>query len=85
MRVWIVTVIVLFLLVQLYHWIQGIIVPLPLYVIGGAFLAIASNYEKGLGALLHAASFSQTPLSQEAKLVESDNRLEPAKTVSSQS
>ncbi|ACK65810.1 hypothetical protein PCC8801_1764 [Rippkaea orientalis PCC 8801] len=53
MRVWLTTVTVVFILISLYQWIQGFILPLPLNVLGGAFLAIASNYEKGLGSLLN--------------------------------
>lgn len=52
MRVWFVTVILLFLGVQLYQWLQGFMLPLPLYVMAGAFLAIASNYDKGMDSFL---------------------------------
>ena len=48
MRIWIVSFLVLFALVQFYQWAKGFISPLPIYVLGGAFLAIASNYEKGI-------------------------------------
>jgi hypothetical protein len=43
MKVWIVGSILLFLLVQLYQWMKGYILPLPIYVLAGALLAIASN------------------------------------------
>lgn len=46
MRVWLVTVVVLFVLIQFYQWAKGFILPLPIYVLAGAFLAIASNYEQ---------------------------------------
>ncbi|HAC64605.1 MAG TPA: hypothetical protein DCF68_13985 [Cyanothece sp. UBA12306] len=56
MRVWVTTVCLLFLLIQVYQWIRGFILPLPIYVLAGAFLAIASNYEKGLGTLFKMGS-----------------------------
>lgn len=46
MNVWLLTTIVLFVLVQLVMWVKQFITPLPLYLLGGAFLAIASNYER---------------------------------------
>ncbi|MGP0128208.1 MAG: hypothetical protein ACTMUB_02730 [cyanobacterium endosymbiont of Rhopalodia musculus] len=52
MGVWIITVGVLFVFVRLFQWFQGFMLPFPIYLLAGAFLAIASNYEKGLGALL---------------------------------
>jgi hypothetical protein len=46
MKVWLVTVFLLFCLVQFVLWLKDFIVPLPLYLLAGAFLAIASNYQK---------------------------------------
>jgi len=46
MKVWLVTVFLLFCLVELVLWLKNFIVPLPLYLLAGAFLAIASNYQK---------------------------------------
>jgi hypothetical protein len=43
MKVWIVGSILLFILVQLYQWVKGYILPFPIYVLAGALLAIASN------------------------------------------
>ena len=60
MRVWLTTVSLLFVLISLYQWIQGVILPLPLNVLGGAFLAIASNYEKGLGSFVKMGSTVNT-------------------------
>ena len=45
MRVWLVSFVFLFVLVQFYQWLQNFIPPLPVYVFAGAFLAIASNYD----------------------------------------
>ena len=60
MRLWISAVFVLFVLVQFYQWVKGFILPLPIYVLAGAFLAIASNYDKGMNTLTSASS--QQPL-----------------------
>lgn len=42
-NVWLVGVIIIFSLVQLYQWLEGMSLPLPISVLAGAFLAIASN------------------------------------------
>jgi hypothetical protein len=56
MKVWLLAVAVLFVLVQLFEWVKGFMLPLPVYILGGAFLAIASNYEQGLGSLFSPSS-----------------------------
>ncbi|GBF80666.1 hypothetical protein [Aphanothece sacrum] len=56
MKVWATTVIVLFVFVQMFQWVKGFILPLPIYVLAGAFLAIASNYEKGISLFVKASS-----------------------------
>lgn len=52
MRVWFICFVVLFALAQLFDWIQQFTLPLPIYILGGAFLAVASNYEKLFGSYL---------------------------------
>ncbi|MBE9127288.1 MULTISPECIES: hypothetical protein [unclassified Coleofasciculus] len=49
MRVLIVSFLVLFSLLELSHWVEHFIMPLPLLILGGALLAIASNYGKSSG------------------------------------
>lgn len=53
MKVWATSFIVLFGLVELYQWVQhlhfGVDLPLPVFILGGAALAIASNYDKRAG------------------------------------
>jgi len=49
MKVWIASFLVLFGLAEIYQWLQHFTLPLPVYILGGAFLAIASNYEKITG------------------------------------
>jgi hypothetical protein len=48
MRVWLTAVVVLFVLAQIFQALKGFFVPLPIYILAGAFLAIASNYDKGI-------------------------------------
>lgn len=50
MRVWIVTFFLLFSLVEFYQWIKQFQVPMPLYVLAGAFLAMASNNDLGIAS-----------------------------------
>lgn len=54
MKVWGASFFVLFSLAEFYHWIEGISVPIPIYVVGGLLLAIASNYEKGICSFLES-------------------------------
>ncbi|NJN71405.1 MAG: hypothetical protein HC799_00575 [Limnothrix sp. RL_2_0] len=48
MKVWLTSVVILFVAVQIFQSIKGFFVPLPIYILAGAFLAIASNYDKGI-------------------------------------
>ncbi|WP_427157809.1 hypothetical protein ACQFX9_19470 [Aliinostoc sp. HNIBRCY26] len=49
MRVWLACFLVLFALAELFDWLKGFSFPLPIYILGGAFLAVASNYDKMIG------------------------------------
>jgi hypothetical protein len=49
MKVWIASVLVLFGMVEVYQWMKHFTVPLPVFILGGAILAIASNYGKYAG------------------------------------
>ena len=51
MKVWVVGCVLLFLLVELYQWAKGFILPLPLYIFAGALLSIASNYSQDMSNL----------------------------------
>ena len=64
MRVWLVAVAVLFVLGELFDWVKGFMLPLPVYLLAGAFLAIASNYEKGISSLLPPTSEGEKTLSE---------------------
>jgi len=43
MQVWIVCFVVFFAAAELYQWVQGITLPLPVLVVAGALLAVISN------------------------------------------
>lgn len=49
MRIWLACILVLFALAQLFDWVKQLSLPLPIYILGGAFLAVASNYDKIVG------------------------------------
>lgn len=76
-KAWLFGVGILFVLAEFSIWLKQFILPLPLYILAGAFLAISSNYEKGLIALfrqedtLDADALTQTAtLINQVKLVE---------------
>lgn len=73
MKVWLISVALLFVLAEFLLWAKNFILPLPVYLLGGAFLAIASNYEKGIFALFRSSE--EVPLSsisQTATLIETE-------------
>ena len=61
-KFWFVSFVVLFVLAQIYLWAVDSILS-PISLLGGAILAIASNYEKGI-----TSSFSQ-PRAQKPEVV----------------
>lgn len=80
MRVWLVSVAIAFILAEIYLSIKDFILPLPIYILGGAFLAISSNYDKGIMALFRQESLAnQEIMSQNATLVEKQEALNPQK------
>ncbi|AFZ34355.1 hypothetical protein Sta7437_0764 [Stanieria cyanosphaera PCC 7437] len=73
MKVWLVSVALLFVVAEFLLWAKNFILPLPIYLLGGAFLAIASNYEKGIFALFRSqAEVPFNTLSQTATLIETE-------------
>ncbi|MBV8883244.1 MAG: hypothetical protein JO235_04490 [Chroococcidiopsidaceae cyanobacterium CP_BM_RX_35] len=46
MRIWLTCFGVLFAIAEFCQWVQHLTLPLPVYILGGALLAIASNYNK---------------------------------------
>jgi hypothetical protein len=45
MQVWVVCVFGFFAAAELYHWLQGIALPLPVYGVAGLLLAVVSNVD----------------------------------------
>ncbi|OKH55066.1 hypothetical protein NIES2101_05740 [Calothrix sp. HK-06] len=56
MAVWFACFFLLFALAELFDWAKDFTLPLPIYILGGAFLAVASNYNKLMGSY-----FNETP------------------------
>lgn len=67
MRVWITSVLVVFGMVELYQWMKNFTLPLPVFILAGAVLAIASNYGKYSGWSFQSPSAqAETPPVQAA-------------------
>ena len=77
LKAWLVGVAILFVLAEFGIWLKQFIVPLPIYILGGAFLAIASNYERGIISMFRRED-SVTPdvLAQTATLIQEPKTLE---------
>ena len=78
MKVWITSVLVVFGMVELYQWMKDFTLPLPAFILGGALLAVASNYGKFASwPFLQASARSDVnPLqpSSAASLTQTSNR-----------
>ena len=70
LKAWLFGVGILFVLAEFSIWLKQFILPLPIYILAGAFLAIASNYEQGIIALFRERDTeSSDALSQTATLI----------------
>ena len=70
LKAWLFGVGILFVLAEFSIWLKQFILPLPIYILAGAFLAIASNYEQGLIALFRQEnSLNSDALEQTATLI----------------
>lgn len=73
-KAWLFGVGILFVLTEFTLWLKQFILPLPIYILGGALLAIASNYEQGLIAMFRQQNTSDhNVITQSATLVEPTN------------
>ncbi len=54
MRFWLVSFIFIFAFAQFILWVKNFFLPLPLYILGGAFLAISSNYQENIVKLINS-------------------------------
>jgi hypothetical protein len=73
---------VLFGAVELFQWLKGVMLPVPIYVLAGAFLAIASNYDRGMGLLFNQAPSSDN-LMQNAVIIEPEPKVLTAESMES--
>ncbi|MDZ8187971.1 MAG: hypothetical protein RMX96_24360 [Nostoc sp. ChiSLP02] len=89
MRVWLACFFVLFALAEFFDWLQKFNLPLPIYILGGAFLAVASNYDQIVGsyfndptieASLDRPQLDSTTPSAEFAIASSVEDAQPAKT-----
>ena len=81
MKSWLIIVAILFVLAESLLWVKNFILPLPIYILGGAFLAIASNYDKGIMTVVKSyLKTNQDIISQTASLIEDPQILQEAKT-----
>ena len=79
-RAWLFGVGILFVLAEFSIWLKQFMLPLPIYILGGAFLAIASNYESGIMGLFRQDSATSDVLTQTATLIEQAKLLEDQNT-----
>jgi hypothetical protein len=76
MKLWFTSFILLFGAAEFFQWMQQVSLPMPIFVLGGAFLAIASNYDKLVNLPFHLEYKAPDPLPKEA---ESNQAMPPAK------
>ncbi|MEA5515207.1 hypothetical protein [Nodularia sp. UHCC 0506] len=75
MKVWLACFLVLFALAELFDWLKAFNLPLPIYILGGAFLAVASNYDKIVGSYFSDGSMEALP--EQPQLNSSSQSLDP--------
>jgi hypothetical protein len=83
MKVWITSVFVVLGMVELYQWMKDFTLPLPVFILGGAALAIASNYGKYAGWSFQQptqsdATSSQVPSGSELAQTSNQSNLNPS-------
>ena len=84
LKAWLVGVGIWFVLAEVGMWLKQFILPLPIYILGGAFLAIASNYEQGIiGMFRQQEATTPEVLAQTATLIQEAKMLEDNSSVSS--
>ncbi len=78
MKAWLISVVILFVLAEFSLWVANFILPLPIYILGGAFLAIASNYERGIMAMFRQQiNLNPETISQTATLINQTESINP--------
>ena len=77
MKAWLVSVGILFVLVEIFSWLKNFILPFPVYILAGAFVAIASNYDRGIMAIFRQETAQSTDvITQTASLIEDRKALQ---------
>lgn len=75
---WLFGVAILFVLAEFSLWLKQFILPLPIYILGAALLAIASNYEQGIVALFRQqVNPNPETISQTATLINNTETIKP--------
>lgn len=73
MRVWLVCFFAIFALAELFNWVQKFSLPLPIHILGGVLLAVASNHDKIFGfSTREILPPPSTPLEQLPHSIESE-------------
>ncbi|MUL34996.1 hypothetical protein [Gloeocapsopsis dulcis] len=80
MKVWLACFFLLFALAELFQWAKQFSFPLPIYILGGAFLAIASNYDK-LGGLRSLAHHEQPIVNSASQPSITDSTAQPLNSI----
>jgi hypothetical protein len=79
MKAWLISVALLFVLAEFSLWLANFLLPLPIYILGGALLAIASNYERGIVSMFRQQiNLNSETISQTATLIEPTESIAPA-------
>jgi hypothetical protein len=84
MRIWLACFGVLFAIAELYQWAKHLTLPLPIYILGGAFLVIASNYNKRSGLFFRDSTAEPPAITPSVNLPTYDNLAsqKPPKSIS---
>ncbi|MBM0740056.1 hypothetical protein JOY44_00100 [Phormidium sp. CLA17] len=82
MRLWLTSFILLFGAAELWQWVEQASLPTPFFVLGGAFLAIASNYGK-LSMPYHLDSKATDSSSKKVAPSQSTKAVSPATSTKS--
>jgi hypothetical protein len=67
MKLWIISFVVLFATAELLRWAQEFSLPMPIFILGGAFLAVMSNYDKLADLPFHPNYYPSTTLADPPK------------------
>ncbi|OLP19030.1 hypothetical protein BST81_07355 [Leptolyngbya sp. 'hensonii'] len=61
MKIWVISFILLFGFAEFFQWASHVTLPLPVFILAGALLAIASNADKRSGLPFRAQPTSPAP------------------------